>query len=304
MSGIEPMPAGDVGAATRARRRVGVRGRRLWILAAVASFVVFTVPVLLVADEGARPWASLLLGALVAAPLAWAWRAPVPVVVLVAGGLVVAALAGVRVTPFVSDAGPALGLAAFACGAQLQRRRGATVVALAAAAVSVAGLVALGLRPEDDQDLVQLLIAATGWLLGDAVRTRRALRAQVAAQEAQRVAAVEARIRAEERLRLSRDVHDVVSHSLSLVAVRAGAGRLLLDDDPEEARAALRTIEEVSRGALDELRDVLAGMRDVSAGPGPDRRRARAHARRDRRARRVGGRRPRRLARDRGRRDL
>jgi signal transduction histidine kinase len=240
-------------------------------VAAIASFVALTVPVLLWPDDDAQPLASLVLGLVVAAPLAWAWWAPIPAIGLVGAGLVVAALTGVRVTPFVSDAGPALGVAAFVCGVRLPRRTGALVVGVAATAVTIAELVALVLRPEHDQDLVQLLLAAGGWLVGDVVRTRRALRAELGAQEVRRVAEAEARIRAEERLRLSRDVHDVVSHTLSLVAVRAGVGRLLLDSDPDEARAALRTIEEVSRRALDELRGVLAGMGDVPDGSVPRR---------------------------------
>ncbi len=232
---------------------------------AVASFALFTLPVLLSPPSDARPVATLLLGALVAAPLAWARRTPVVALGLATAGLAVAALTGVRVTVFVSDLGPALGVAAYACGSRLPRRTAALAVAAAAVVVSGADLVALHLRPEHDQDLVQLLVAAAGWLLGDVVRTRRALAAELAAEEVRREAEADARIRAEERLRVSRDVHDVVSHTLSLVAVRAGVGRLLLDDDPEQARAALTTIEDVSRRALSELRDVLQGMRDVGA---------------------------------------
>jgi signal transduction histidine kinase len=69
-------------------------------------------------------------------------------------------------------------------------------------------------------------------------------------------------VRAEERLRLSREVHDVVSHSLSMIAVRSGVARLLLDEQPEEARAALSTIETASRSALDEVRQLLRRIRE------------------------------------------
>ena len=72
--------------------------------------------------------------------------------------------------------------------------------------------------------------------------------------------------RAEERLRLSRDVHDVVSHSLSMIAVRSGVARLLIDQQPEEARAALTAIETASRSALDELRQMLRQIRDPASG--------------------------------------
>jgi signal transduction histidine kinase len=247
------------------RPRVGRRRPGSWLDVAVAaaSFALFTLPVVLSPPSDAHPVATPLLGLLVAVPLAWARRAPTVALALVSVGLVVAALTGVRVTPFVSDLGPALGVAAFACASRLPRRTAAVVVGAAAVAVSVADLVALHLWPDRDQDLVQLLVAGAGWFLGDVVRARRGFADALAAEEARLAREADARIRAEERLRVSRDVHDVVSHTLSLVAVRAGVGRVLLDDDPEQARAALATIEDVSRRALTELRGVLAGLRDV-----------------------------------------
>ena len=240
-------------------------GPWLDLAVAAASYALFTVPVLLWPPPDAHPVATLLLGLLVAAPLAWARRAPALALALVSTGLVAAALTGVRVTPFVSDLGPALGVAASACATRLPRRTAAIAVGAAAVIVSAADLVALQLWPDRDQDLVQLLVAAAGWVLGDVVRARRGFAEALAAEEARLAREADARIRAEERLRVSRDVHDVVSHTLSLVAVRAGVGRVLLDDDPEQARAALATIEDVSRRALTELRGVLAGLRDVGA---------------------------------------
>jgi len=245
----------------------------LWldVAVAVACFAVFTVPVLLSPPSDAHPLTTPLLGLLVAAPLAWARRAPVLALALVPAGLVVAALTGVRVTPFVSDLGPALGVAAAVCAVRLPRRTAVLAVAVAAVAVSAADVVALHVWPDRDQDLVQLLVAGAGWFVGDVVRTRRGFAAALAAEEARLAREADARVRAEERLRVSRDVHDVVSHTLSLVAVRAGVGRLLLDDDPEQARAALTTIEDASRRALSELRGVLAGLRDVGgAEPVPE----------------------------------
>jgi signal transduction histidine kinase len=65
-----------------------------------------------------------------------------------------------------------------------------------------------------------------------------------------------------ERLRLSREVHDVISHNLSMIAVRSGVARMLLDEQPEEARAALAAIETTSRSALNEIRNLLRRVRD------------------------------------------
>jgi len=71
---------------------------------------------------------------------------------------------------------------------------------------------------------------------------------------------------------MSRDVRDVVSHSLAMIAVRSGVARLVLDSQPGEARAALTAIETASRSALDEVRLVLRQIREPgggSAGPRP-----------------------------------
>ena len=97
------------------------------------------------------------------------------------------------------------------------------------------------------------------------VRSLRGYRQQVQLLQRSRAAEEVRLARAEERLRLSREVHDVVSHSLSTIAVRAGVARLVLDEQPEEARSALSAIETASRSALDELRQLLRQTRDPAA---------------------------------------
>ena len=68
---------------------------------------------------------------------------------------------------------------------------------------------------------------------------------------------------------MSADVHDIVSHALTLIAVRSGVARVVLEQRPEEARQALRAIETTSRTALDQLRTAL--HRSRRPGNGPDR---------------------------------
>ncbi|GAB3805108.1 sensor histidine kinase [Humibacter antri] len=65
----------------------------------------------------------------------------------------------------------------------------------------------------------------------------------------------------EERLRIARELHDVLAHSLSQISVQAGVGLHLFDDDPESARQSLRSIRETSASALDEVRGVLGMLR-------------------------------------------
>ncbi|MEU6546017.1 sensor histidine kinase [Streptomyces sp. NPDC046859] len=94
----------------------------------------------------------------------------------------------------------------------------------------------------------------------------RARREQWARERAERAQA--ARRRAdEERLRIARELHDVLAHSISVINVQAGAGLALLDTDPEQARTALTTIKAQSKEALGEVRQVLDTLRAPGAAP-------------------------------------
>ncbi len=110
-----------------------------------------------------------------------------------------------------------------------------------------------------------------GWLvaslvLGEVTRSRRAYLREVErrAIEAERTREEEARRRAgEERIRIARELHDVLAHRISSITVQAGVGLHLLDREPEQARAALVAINEASRQALRELRSTLGVLRQV-----------------------------------------
>jgi signal transduction histidine kinase len=74
----------------------------------------------------------------------------------------------------------------------------------------------------------------------------------------------------EERLRIARELHDVVAHGMSLIAVKAGVANHVLEARPQEAQDALRVIETTSRGALTEMRQLLGVLRSGSdAGEAP-----------------------------------
>lgn len=70
-----------------------------------------------------------------------------------------------------------------------------------------------------------------------------------------------------ERLRIARDLHDVVAHHVSVMGVQAGAARRALDKDPDLARTALQTVEETARTAIGELRGLLGVLRAEDAEP-------------------------------------
>jgi signal transduction histidine kinase len=71
---------------------------------------------------------------------------------------------------------------------------------------------------------------------------------------------------AEQRLQIARELHDIVAHSLSVIAIQSGVGGHVLDMQPEEARKALAAVESTSRSALEELRRVLEVLRRDDAG--------------------------------------
>jgi signal transduction histidine kinase len=106
---------------------------------------------------------------------------------------------------------------------------------------------------------------AAVWAIGIAMRNRRAAteaRVREADERAEAERQGAARVLAEERLRIAQELHDVVAHSISVIAVQAGVGAHVLDERPEQARAALEAISSTSRGTLAELRRLLGVLRD------------------------------------------
>ncbi|MWK38307.1 sensor histidine kinase [Actinomadura sp. J1-007] len=102
------------------------------------------------------------------------------------------------------------------------------------------------------------LLPAAGWLTGHLLRRRRWHAARLAEQRARRILA-------DERLRIARELHDVVTHGMGLIAVKAGVANHIAEARPEEARQALRVIETASRDALAEMRRLLDMLRQDSA---------------------------------------
>jgi signal transduction histidine kinase len=110
--------------------------------------------------------------------------------------------------------------------------------------------------------------AHAGWLLvvlslAEGIRVRRERAAEVARGRQE-----EARRRAsEQRLRVARELHDVLAHNISLINVQAGVALHLIDERPEQARTALTAIKQASKDALGELRSVLDVLRQVDEAP-------------------------------------
>jgi signal transduction histidine kinase len=119
-----------------------------------------------------------------------------------------------------------------------------------------------------DVDLLEIgyvaIMFVSGWVLGVVLAARRgytrALEAQTAALEAARQELARRAV-LEERTRIARDLHDILAHAMSVITVQAGVGAHLLERDPEQAKGALRVIEETGRGALGEMRRLLGALR-------------------------------------------
>jgi signal transduction histidine kinase len=106
------------------------------------------------------------------------------------------------------------------------------------------------------------LLTIIAWLIGNSIRQAHAraelVRAQAAAQAGMA-----------ERLRIARELHDMVAHSIGIIAIQAGSGHRVFDARPDEARDALATIEATSRETLSGLRRMVTGLRRADPHPGP-----------------------------------
>lgn len=117
--------------------------------------------------------------------------------------------------------------------------------------------------------VVVVLLAAWGSYIGARREAKQAVADRVNALEREREVRVEA-ARAEERARLAREMHDVLAHKISLIAMHAGALAYREDLDPAETRAVAGTIQGSAHQALTELRTILGQLRQVDGGqPSP-----------------------------------
>jgi signal transduction histidine kinase len=103
------------------------------------------------------------------------------------------------------------------------------------------------------------IVLLIGW-------TMQSRRRRIEAFERERLAA-ERRAAADERLRIAQEMHDVVAHSLGLIAVQAGVGMHVIDTDPAEARRSLENISHASRSSLAEIRRLLGVIRTTEGSP-------------------------------------
>jgi signal transduction histidine kinase len=161
--------------------------------------------------------------------------------------------------------GPAVLVTVYTIGSRLDRRAALGTLGIAEALLAVLLWAGPSFPGIASWVLFSALLAGA-WFLGDIVRrwqlaaavhSRRAAELEQAREEIARLAVTA------ERLRIARELHDVVAHSMSVIAMHAGSGRLAAVRDPAAARKALEVVEESSRDALAEMRRLVTVLRDT-----------------------------------------
>ncbi|GAA0970992.1 histidine kinase [Acrocarpospora macrocephala] len=193
-------------------------------------------------------------------PIAWRrWR-PVVAFAIAVAGLAAVELAAREML--------ALGFVSVACVLYTVAAMCRTRTAFVALGVALAAAVASGIPAFPrlvGAPVMSVLLFTTVWSVGYAVGAHRRHLAQALRHQAvlarQRVMA--------ERMRIARELHDVVAHGMSVVTVQAGLAALVLDDRPQETRDALTAIETTSRQCLAEMRRLLGVLRVEDQGDPP-----------------------------------
>jgi signal transduction histidine kinase len=228
-------------------------------VAIAGGLFVWALAEALFADGSGPTWARIIAAACFSVPLVWRRRAPVTVLLVVLATLAVAGLAGDEpesgAMPF-----PSLLVAGFSCALYARSERVAIATSVGPA-VGVLLAVALDYftgSPGPADYAILLFLSAGAWAGGWLVR-RRAAQLEQARAEAPELAREAV---AAERARVARELHDVVAHSVSIIAVQAGAAEALLDRDTEAARPHLVTVRRTAHDALVELRRLVGVLRE------------------------------------------
>ncbi len=268
---VRNYPAGNRGP------RPHAPGQRQWLAITVFGMCAALLTLVLEAGPGPHmPGQRVLLAFVVSGPIMLLRRWPLPVLAVVTGVNAWAVAAGNAPLGF----GIILGLASYLAASQLPRRVsipavGASAAALGGALVYAALAVRVQTVPVAAGAVEAFLPLAAAGVIGDSVAARGRYLAGLAEQAERERAAEAERARQqvrEERVRIARELHDVVAHTLAVITVQAGVGRRLMAKRPEQASTALESIETIGRTAQEELRVVLGLLREEdgqSAGLAP-----------------------------------
>jgi signal transduction histidine kinase len=232
------------------------------LVLAVALAAVNVVSLLPYRDQLHPLWLALVLVAAEAIPLIWRRAWPIPVIIAVGAARIAYDRIGFGFAPF--PLGPAIALYTVIDRSAAVWRWITVVVSAVGVTIS---LTSPGSRSEPYEAIFQATILIVAWAAGTLSRTKRANlaaaedRAERAEAELDRVVSREA---AAERARIARELHDVVAHHVSLMAVQAEAATSLLPGKPVQAQKSVEIIGDTARLALAELRRLLGVLRGPS----------------------------------------
>ncbi len=160
-------------------------------------------------------------------------------------------------------------MALYSVVAVSSRRAALIIVGLVASAVLAATIIG-GSGPLVPSAIAGVALVLLGWLAGENTRAGRVYAAQQAERAAEKTAAAAAeraeqvrRALSDERAQIARELHDIVAHAMSVIAVRSGVARMVIDTDPQQAREALAIIETTTRRSLHEMRLLVSVLRDA-----------------------------------------
>ena len=210
---------------------------------------------------GATP-RSVASAAALTLPLAWRRRAPLAAALAIAGAIGIDALAAGWDSAVISFDSSII--AAYSAGAHARQRHAIAALAALLCANLVDAFGAPGNRA-GDLALAIVVFSLVPWLVGQALRRERRRTAMLQELATNLAAEREERAReavTAERGRIARELHDVVAHAISVIAVQADAASKLLRQDPSRAHAPLETIQATARGALAEMRQLVGLLRD------------------------------------------
>ncbi|MGK5545112.1 sensor histidine kinase [Streptomyces sp. URMC 127] len=250
-----------------------VLGRLGDALLAVSLAVLTTVFSLQYAPDGWPPFdaTAIVLTGVVYLPLAFRRQAPWLVLALSCAGYTAYAAQGFQPSAIVW--GPVLAFFTIAC---LKPPRAVGACALPTAVVWTYGSLASGVLSAEVCVGQTAVVLGVAWVFGATIRELGVRNRRLAELTARLREEQEARARhavTEERLRIARELHDVVAHHLSVLSVQSGLASYVFDSDPGTARGALDTIHTTARQSLEEMRGLLQVLRispdgtEMTGGP-------------------------------------
>ena len=238
----------------------------------MVAFILASGTIAVLINSAGRSWFAITLALAAIQALALWWRRSHPLAVLVV--IVCSSLASVMISPAREPSDAAVAFAVFAVSVY-GNTRARLWVAGAAIALILAAVVLLLIGDFTTSRIVIPVggLSLVAWVIGDYIRGRHDFLTELITRHRNESEALRRQAVDEERLRIARELHDVVAHNVSVMAIQAGASRVAVNADGDN-RKALQSIETTARDTLAELNRLLGVLRkepgQLEMSPQPD----------------------------------